>query len=361
MADVEEGPAARVTDERIRKCLDAVLWATQSADEHTSHVCIALPIMDDVAKVLNARPSANPGEVTALREATEDDRFARAFREAQRVAGVTGNMEPYARELSGRLRQMDKRAKAANSALVDLRAWHSEWMEHVAQVNAHALRLQDKLAAAERARDELAARLAPIAAETREILPIYDGMPDSHIASVPVGFVRAVDAVAAALSHRSVASELGAEPSELGALAALREQLVSRDAALRESQAAAEWEIAELRVSECWHRDRCTDLEREVKAAERERDDARDGKDHQRTERRRNTVRGVIAWLYRRADQMADSHARGILNSAAHELGLVNAVDKPAKNAGALAADGAGRAGGEDGGRGAGGVDDGEG
>ncbi len=158
MADVEEGPAARVTDERIRKCLDAVLWATQSADEHTSHVCIALPIMDDVARLL--------------------------------------------------------------SEIADLRISEYEHRDRCTD-------MVRELAAAERALDEMTARLAPIAAETREILPIYDGMPDSHIASVPVGFVRAVDAVAAALSHRSVASELlaepsesGAEPSELGAFAA---------------------------------------------------------------------------------------------------------------------------------------------
>ncbi len=102
----------------------------------------------------------------------------------------------------------------------------------------------------------------------------------------------------------------------------LTRALAFRDAALRESQAAltvaregqtaAEREVVELRVSECWHRDRCTDLEREVApiAAEaREYLPVYDGK--------------------------PDSHIASV------RLGLIRAVA-------ALAADGAGRAGGED-------------
>ncbi len=109
----------------------------------------------------------------------------------------------------------------------------------------------------------------------------------------------------------------------------LTRALAFRDAALRESQAAltveregqaaAEREVAELRVSECWHRDRCTDLEREVAPIAAEASE--------------------YLPVY---DGKPDSHIASV------RLGLIRAVA-------ALAADGTGRAGGEDGGRGAGG------
>ncbi len=116
----------------------------------------------------------------------------------------------------------------------------------------------------------------------------------------------------------------------------LTRALAFRDAALRESQAAltvaregqaaAEREVAELRVSECWHRDRCTDLEREVRAAGRVRD-------------------GVRAQAFKEAGEFVLSVQRSTSDAAVDRClrSLASGLHRLA-----LTTDGTGRAGGED-------------
>lgn len=87
-------------------------------------------------------------------EATEDDRFARELAEAYE----TGKSDYYARVLSGRLRQMDKRAKAANVRADQLQASLASERQTAtlnAETHTRAIRtLQDMVEAEAEARRE---------------------------------------------------------------------------------------------------------------------------------------------------------------------------------------------------------------